>query len=84
MGGLRAVLGRGAVEVAIPAEGVRLSRLLQLLAVQEPRIASRLEQPVAGAMLRVVIDGEVVEPGLDPVVTADRAVLLLLAVAGGA
>lgn len=84
--GLRGVvaagLGRSSVELAVPANGIAVSRLLHLAIGTEPRLERYLALRDTG-QLRTIVNGRTISAGDDPTVYDSDAIVLLAAVAGG-
>jgi hypothetical protein len=82
-GTIKASLGIADVDVEVPAGGVPLSRLLELVVEARPRAAAYLRGGPGQAVLRPVHNDTVVPPGADPLIRPEDSLLLIHAVAGG-
>jgi hypothetical protein len=83
-GTIRASLGTATVEVPVPAAGLPLSELLNLIVDEYPRAHPYLRGQTGPAALRVVHNGIAVRIGGDPVILPEDDLLLIHAISGGA
>jgi hypothetical protein len=82
-GTIRTSLATSTVEVPVPAAGLALSELLNLIVAAHPRAARYLQGETGAAALRVVHNGTAVRIGEDPLIRPEDSLLLIHAISGG-
>jgi hypothetical protein len=83
-GTIRASLGTSTVEIPVPAAGLPLSELLNLIVDEHPRARAYLRGQTGAAALRAVHNGIAVRSGGDPLILPEDDLLLIHAISGGA
>jgi hypothetical protein len=82
-GTIRAALATSTLEVPVPAAGLPLSQLLELIADKHPRARRYLQQDPGAAFLRAVHNGTSVSARDDPPILPQDRLLLIHAMSGG-